>query len=70
MSTASPQLVIVALYTVEASEVTQSQVMSLRLHSNAIYKYSYPGGARNDGLTVSMWLWTICMCLHSSRICV
>ena len=41
---------IVALHTVEASEVTQSQVMSQRLHSNATYKYSYPGRARNDGL--------------------
>ena len=63
MSTASPRPVFVTLHTVGTSK---GKVVSQR-HSKATYEYSYPVGARNDQL-MSTWLWTICMCFHSSRV--
>ena len=47
MSTAS---VFAALHTVEASEVTQRSRHQSKAAFNATYKYSYPVGARNNGL--------------------
>ena len=56
MSTASPRPVFTALYTVEASEVTQR---SSRASKSAFKRY----------LRIqSAWSWTIRMCLHRNRM--
>ena len=47
MSTASPRLVFAALHTLK---LLKGKVVSQRVHSNAIYEYSYPVGLSKDCL--------------------
>ena len=69
MSTASLRPVFAALHTVEASEVTQRSSRESKAASKRYLRIqlSSTGSGSEKRSTVSAWLWTIRVCLRSSR---